>query len=77
MSSAAVLCVIPDPAPYSSASQDHPVPEAAEDQGAAAESDRGLRAADGLVLHGERGAKKTTTSGHVVGWILGCSHEAA
>lgn len=40
-----------------SASQDHPVPEAAEDQGAAAESDRGLWPADGHVLHGERGTK--------------------
>lgn len=46
------------PLPFS-ASQNHPVPEAAEDQGAAAESDRGLWPADGHVLHGERGTKTT------------------
>lgn len=38
--------------------QNHPVPEATEDQGAAAESDRGLWPADGHVLYGERGRAK-------------------
>jgi len=42
-------------APALSAFQDHPVSEAAEDQGASAESDRGLWPADGHVLHGKRG----------------------
>lgn len=37
------------------ASQDHPIPEAAEDQGTPPESDGGLWPADGHVLHGERG----------------------
>lgn len=41
-------------------SQNHPVPEAAENQGAAAESDRGLWPADGHVLHGERGRRTTS-----------------
>lgn len=40
-------------------SQNHPVPEAAEDQGAAAESDWGLWPADGHVLHGEGGTRTT------------------
>lgn len=47
-----------------SASQNYPVPEAAEDQGAAAESDRGLWPANGHVLYGERGTR--TISGHAV-----------
>lgn len=43
--------------------QNHPVSEAAEDQRAAAESDRGLWPADGHVLHGERGKKMTHVAG--------------
>lgn len=43
------------------ASQNHPVPETAEDQRAAAESDWGLWSADGHVLYGERGKR---TAGH-------------
>lgn len=43
--------------------QDHPLPEAAEDQGAAAESDRGLWSADGHVLHGEGGRAPVKAAG--------------
>ena len=56
-----------------SASQNHPVPEASEDQGAIAESDRGFWPADGHVLYGERGTK--TTGGNAVK-IFGCCYEA-
>lgn len=38
-----------------STSQNHPVPEAAEDQGAAAEGDGGLWTADGHVFQGKGG----------------------
>lgn len=50
--------------------QNHPVSEAAEDQRAAAESDRGLWPADGHVLHGERGKRMTRVAGVLQFYLL-------